>query len=224
MLASSGDDNNNNNNIHKQIYSLFPPTPKPPLQWWELYPWYYWVGLALAIIAFLWKNQPTIWKMFSAIYVSIQQFVTELIRLIPIGYHHLVTKPLQDTYRYGPSFFGGWEGASLTTICARMTYGDEEFWERNFEDCENMYQAKESAFLFVGRPLLFLLLLSFVAWIIKQYMWHNAMRERDRYRDRDMIEFYRAIQVLFRQSNRMIGNIRNQHQHLQQRRRDNPTG
>lgn len=191
--------------LRKQIYSLHVPEALPPnlAPWWQ--DWQVLTGTFVFLLAFLWFQQSLLLSMISAIARAFENLWSNLLYILPVMYHGLVTRPLQDTYRYGPSFMGGWEGASLTTICARMTYGDEEFWKRNLRDCESMYEAKESAFLFVGRPLVFLLLILAFVWIVKQWLWYHELQQRERYQDRDMVQTYRAMQVLFRQVNRMAG-------------------
>lgn len=188
--------------LHKQLYSLYVPERPPPTPWWD--DWRIITGGIVLIIGIVYKHLPILLRMISAIPLALENLWHQICHFVPIFYHNLVTKPLKDTYRYGPSFFGGWEGASLPSICARITYNDKDFWERNYRDCENMYLAKESAYLFVGRPLVFLVLLIALVWIIRQYLWYQALRHDNRYQDRDMIQTYRAIQVLFRQMNRMM--------------------
>ena len=68
-----------------------------------------------------------------------------------------------------------------------------------------MYEAKEAAFLFVGRPVVFLVLLMALVWIVKQFLIYHELQQRDRYQDRDMVQTYHAMQVIFRQINRMAG-------------------
>lgn len=195
--------------LHKQVYSLYIPAPIPPPPWWD--DWRILGGGISLVVAIFYLQLPNVLRMISAIPVSVQNLAHQIVYYAPLFYHNLVTQPLKDTYRYGPSFFGGWEGVDLPSICARLTYGTEDFWQRNYKDCENMYLAKESAFLFVGRPLIFLVLLLIFIWILRQWLWYQALHVRDnRHQDRDMIQTYNAIQVLFRQINRMA-RINNQH-------------
>ena len=188
--------------LHTQIYSIYMPEPLPKVPWWH--DWRIITGTIVLVLAILYQNMPLILHLISIIPVAMENLWNQLFYYAPLMYRGLFTKPLKDTYRYGPSFFGGWEGADLPTICARITYGDKEFWARNFRDCEKMYLARESAFLFVGRPLMFLCLFVILVWIMRQFMWYQALHEHDRHQDKDMIQTYRAIQVLFRQINRMI--------------------
>jgi hypothetical protein len=194
--------------LQKQLYSLYIPKPVPKVPWWH--DWRVTLGGLVLFFAVLWKKLPSLLHMVSSIPLFFESVWEQLRYFLPAFYHSLVTQPLKETYRYGPAVFGGWEGASLPSICARMTYGDQDFWERNFPDCEAMYLAKESAFLFVGRPLVFLVLVLMWVWIFRQWLWyralrHNRIRDRDRYnQDRDMIQTYRAIQILFRQLTRMV--------------------
>jgi len=195
--------------LRKQLYSLYMPQPIPKDPWWH--DWRVILGTIVLVLAILYQQLPSILHMITAIPVMIEHLWNQLFHYVPLFYHSLVTQPLKDTYRYGPSFFGGWEGADLPTICARITYGDEDFWARNYRDCEKMFVAKESAFLFVGRPLVFLILLVIWVWILRQILWYRALQQQhrqqfdqNRYQDRDMVQTYRALQVIFRQVNRMM--------------------
>lgn len=199
--------------LQQQVYSLSVPEERKhdKIPWWEN-PQII-LGVLAMVLGILWLQQHLVLGLISGIPMALETVWDYLMYFLPRMYHGLVTRPLQDTYRYGPSFMGGWEGASLTNICARMTYGDEEFWKRNLQDCENMYEAKESAFLFVGRPLVFLVLLLALVWIVKQWLWYHELQQRDRYQDRDMVQTYRAMQVLFRQLSRMAGTTDRGHRH-----------
>eukprot|EP00797_Seminavis_robusta_P003731 Sro1238_g255200.2 (272) ;mRNA; r:7028-7843 len=208
-LLSCGDTTSEEDSkfLRRQIYSLYMPKPVPKAPWWH--DWRVIFGGLVLFFAVVWKKLSLLLHMVSGIPFFLESVWDQLCFLLPAFYHSLVTQPLKDTYRSGPAVFGGWEGASLPSICARMTYGDQEFWERNFSDCQAMYQAKESAFLFVGRPLVFLVLMLMMVWILRQWLWYRALRinqqrnHQQYQQDREMIQFYRAIQVLFRQLNRM---------------------
>lgn len=202
--------------LQKQLYSLDIPEPLPKLPWWQ--DWRIFLAGFVLIAALLWQHALTIGQMIAAIPAFLVEAFEQMCYYLPLFYHTLVTRPLKETYRYGPAVLGGWEGADLEAICARMTYGDRDFWERNYRDCENMYLAKESAYLFIGRPLVFLVLLLIGLWILRQWLWYHALQDRDRYQDRDMIQTYRAIQVLLRQMGRMARmEDRGRRQHIQGR-------
>jgi len=207
--------------LHDQIYSLYVPQPAPPSPWSD--DWRIIGGGIVLLLSILYLQLPNVLHLISAIPMGVDNLALQTAYYIPLFYHSLVTQPLKDIYRYGPSFFGGWEGANLPTICARLTYGTEDFWQRNYQDCEKLYQAKESAYLFVGRPLIFLIILMFFIWMARQWMWYEALKVRDnRYHDRDMIQTYQAIQTLFQQMNRMVRANNPQHRgHRQIDYRDN---
>jgi len=114
--------------------------------------------------------------------------------------------PLREIYRHGPSIIG-WEGEPLPNICARITYhGDELFWSRNIEECERIYAAKERSALQVRKPIVVAFLIGIVFYMIKSIVEARALRRRERI-DPNMVETYRAIQMLTRQLRR-AANVR----------------
>jgi hypothetical protein len=122
-----------------------------------------------------------------------------------------VNLPLRELYRYGPSIVG-WEGASLPSVCARITYhGDEEFWKRNMEECQSIFDSKEEAMLRMVRPGLYVTALVVGFWVIRALVREHAMSLRRNVKapDQDMIETYRAFNVIFKQMGRAM-NDRNQ--------------
>lgn len=117
-----------------------------------------------------------------------------------------VNLPLRELYRYGPSVVG-WEGASLPSVCARITYhGDEDFWKRNLVECQSIFDSKEEAMLRMVRPFLYVATLLVGFWVIRALVREHAMSLRRNLKtpDQDMIETYRAFNVLFRQMGRAM--------------------
>jgi len=115
----------------------------------------------------------------------------------------LIEFPLREIYRHGPSVIG-WEGEPLPRICARITYhGDESFWSRNIEECEQIYYAKESAAMQVRKPIVIGFLILMLFYMIKSIVAARALRRRERI-DPNMVETYRAIQMLTRQLRRAV--------------------
>ncbi|KAL7550096.1 hypothetical protein ACHAWF_013326 [Thalassiosira exigua] len=115
----------------------------------------------------------------------------------------LVDFPLRELYRHGPSLIG-WEGEPLPRICARITYhGDEMFWSRNLEECERIYEAKEAAAMQVRKPIVICLVILALFYMIKSIVAARALRRRERL-DPNMVETYRAIQMLTRQLRRAV--------------------
>mmetsp|Transcript_40099 Transcript_40099/g.85372 ORF Transcript_40099/g.85372 Transcript_40099/m.85372 type:complete len:459 (+) Transcript_40099:134-1510(+) len=109
--------------------------------------------------------------------------------------------PLRELYRHGPSVLG-WEGEPLPRICARITYhGDESFWSRNFEECEQIYKAKEMAAMQWRKPVAIGFLVLMLFYMAKSIVAARALRRRERI-DPNMVETYRAIQMLTRQLRR----------------------
>ena len=89
-----------------------------------------------------------------------------------------VNLPLRELYRYGPSMVG-WEGASLPSVCARITYhGDEAFWKRNIEECQQIFDSKEEAMLRMVRPFLYLLTLALGFWVARTLVREHALSLR----------------------------------------------
>jgi hypothetical protein len=115
-------------------------------------------------------------------------------------YQGIVQIPLTELYRYGP-WMVGWEGASLPHICSRITYhGDEVFWSRNLEECQRIFDQKQDAWLQMARPLWWILLSSLVLMIVRWLV--DALRHSPPPPDRDMVETYRAWQILLQQASR----------------------
>lgn len=115
----------------------------------------------------------------------------------------LIELPLREVYRHGPSIVG-WEGEPLPRICSRITYhGDESFWTRNIDECERIYRSRELAAMQIRKPIVigFLVLVSF--YMIRSIMEARALRMRERV-DPNMVETYRAIQMLTRQLRRAL--------------------
>ena len=113
----------------------------------------------------------------------------------------IIEFPLRELYRHGPSIIG-WEGEPLPKICARITYhGDEQFWSRNIEECQRIYDAKEMSAMQVRKPIVVLCLLGLMFYMIKSIVAARALRRRERI-DPNMVETYRAIHSLARQLRR----------------------
>jgi len=183
------------NNTFGLTYALPPPQPPPHIPWYqETWVWIALCGpIAVGILYKLFRSYgPEIWLAIGWIAQSL--------------YDTSIQLPLQELYRYGPWFIG-WEGAALPTICARITYyGDAEFWRRNYQECSEIYQAKEEAFLRVARPTMYAMVALVLLWLLAQLLRH--WRQVARYRHQraasmapppEMVDTYRAIQVLLRQ-------------------------
>jgi hypothetical protein len=115
----------------------------------------------------------------------------------------LIEVPLREVYRHGPSIVG-WESEPLPRICSRITYhGDEIFWTRNIDECERIYQSKELAAMQVRKPIVIGFLMIAIFYMIKSIVEARALRMRERV-DPNMVETYRAIQMLTRQLRRAV--------------------
>ena len=172
-----------------------PPQPPPPLPWYQE-PWVMAAlagPLVLAILYFVLKRFGP--QMGHAILWMFQALFDATVQL-----------PLQELYRYGPWFIG-WEGASLPSICARITYyGDADFWRRNYQECADIFANKEESFLRVARPTVYAIIILILLWLLAQLLQH--FRQVARYRHAqavnmapppEMVDTYRALQVLLRQ-------------------------
>jgi hypothetical protein len=132
-------------------------------------------------------------------------------------YEATMHEPLTYMYRYGPWFLGGWsvtpgykssEQSELANICARLTeYGDSTFWSRNLEDCQRIYSAKEEAYIRVAQPVLYFVVALIILASVRFCIWEmhriRAMHaQQQRPMDRDMVETFRAMQILMQQAKR----------------------
>jgi hypothetical protein len=126
------------------------------------------------------------------------------LRIISETYVFIFDLPLRELYRYGPHIIG-WEGADLSDICSRITYhGDKLFWSRNLEECKIIYASKEEAFLRITRPAMYATLALILFYALRHLVSKYAESRRDT-ADRDMIETYRAFQIILRQFHRGTG-------------------
>ena len=178
---------------HDSAYMITLPRPRHivPEPWWQSNAFLF--TLSLVIITSLWYYGPVIfeasWTILSETYV----FIFDL--------------PLRELYRYGPHIIG-WEGSDLSEICSRITYhGDKFFWSRNLEECELIYAAKEEAFLRITRPVMYATLALILFYALRHLVSKYAESRRDT-ADRDMIETYRAFQIILRQAQRGPGGDR----------------
>lgn len=118
--------------------------------------------------------------------------------------------PLQEFYRHAPII--GWEGQSLPSICARITFhGDEAFWRRNVDECERIFSFKEEAFLRMTKPIVYMTMGVLLIYVVRMLVREHALHRR-RPQNTEMVETYHAIQVLIRQFRRQ------QHHHYEKDR------
>ena len=114
-------------------------------------------------------------------------------------YKGIIHIPLMELYRNGP-WMVGWEGTPLPQICSRITYhGDEMFWSRNLDECQRIFLQKQDAWLRVARPLWWMVLVGFVFLLVR---WLLASFRRPPPVNRDMVETYRAWQILLQQASK----------------------
>jgi hypothetical protein len=184
--------------LHTEIVSLafYPPLPRPPRPTpWYRETWFWTILLTPLGLAML--------------YQAIEAYGVELWMagtwIVASTFDVVVQLPLQELYRYGPWFIG-WEGSTLPAVCARITYyGDVAFWNRNLEECQDIYQAKEEAFLRVARPTLYTIALMIILWLVREVLQHRIHLARHRAGPAtapppaDMVDTYRAFQILLRQ-------------------------
>jgi hypothetical protein len=157
------------------------------------------IVLAVLVLLILWLFGSTAFSYLSRMIASVFELCINL--------------PIRELYRYGPSFIG-WEGASLPTICARITYiGDESYWRQNYDQCQQLFQAKEEAMLRTVRPLLYFTTSIIGFWVARILVREHALSLRQKDPDRDMLETYHAFNVLLRQVSRAMGGDRRDHHH-----------
>lgn len=97
----------------------------------------------------------------------------------------------------------GWEGERLPKICNRITHmGDEAFWTRNIEECEEIYKSKEAAAMQIRRPILYFLIMYIIFIIIQSLIRTWAIHDRSRPDNSDMVEVYRAFHIIMSQIRR----------------------
>ncbi|KAL7454178.1 hypothetical protein ACHAWC_005809 [Mediolabrus comicus] len=164
-------------------------------------------GILIVVLASWWSYsaaRAVDWDHFLDVMVTkFEVFVWGIISTPFWLFDVLVEFPLRELYRYGPSVVG-WEGEALPRICAQVTYtGDEGFWSRNIEECERIYRAKEDAAMQVRKPLFVLFIIVIVWYMVKSIVEARALRRRERI-DPNMVETFRAINMLSRQLRRAM--------------------
>lgn len=65
-----------------------------------------------------------------------------------LAYVHrtLVTNPLTDIFKHGPTSMGFWGGARESDICASVSSVPAAFWERERTQCASMIDAQVDAY------------------------------------------------------------------------------
>ena len=164
-------------------------------------------GIGIVALASWWMYgaaQNVDWEyVLNKILITTERCIFAMINFPFWLFDTLIEFPLRELYRHGPSIIG-WEGEPLPRICARITYhGDETFWSRNIEECERIYYAKEAAALQVRKPIVIVVLILVVFYMAKSIIAARALRRRERI-DPNMVETYRAIQMLTRQLRRAV--------------------
>jgi hypothetical protein len=193
-LSSPTADEQKREEERRLIYavSLAPPPVGPPRRpWWREYPELVTALLVVAAGVVLHRRGDAVrtWAANAAVALL----------------HATIELPLQELYGSGPWFLG-WEGDPLPRICARITYhGDEAFWSRNGAECERIYAAKREAWMRLARPTMGLALLTVSVAVVRFTIWEwRRVRWERPPTDRDMVETYRAFQVLLRQVRRAM--------------------
>lgn len=173
--------------------------PLPPLPWWKTLDVPSILGyriLPLIILYFLWNHLESIFLWTGVIVLQLADL--------------LIEHPLSHLYHYGPWYLGFWEGEPLPTICARLTYhGDASFWYRNLTECQVIFDSKRTAWLQVARPITYVAVVGmcFYALLITIREWRRPPPM-----NRDMVDLYRAFNVILGQIQRRRGD-RQEHPH-----------
>ncbi len=131
-----------------------------------------------------------------------QQYVVNGIYDYSTWMHRVcIYHPIQDFYRHGPTWLGAWEGMPLSQICVRLSLmGDEDFWKRNMDDCQRMYQLKQDAVVRTIQPLVYAGIL-YMMWCMMKLEY---LRRRQYQPDPNMVELYHAFHVVLRQVQRVL--------------------
>ena len=131
-----------------------------------------------------------------AYYFGLLLQLVEFVVMIPYHFVDLcIETPIRQLYRNGPGLFG-WESAPLPAICARITYtGDAEFWNKNFQECEKIYAAKEAAVMLIGKPILYFFFAMLLFTVVHALVKASAVSKPDP----DMVSCYKAVKILARQ-------------------------
>jgi hypothetical protein len=194
----------------EQIYGITLPRPIyniPVIPWWQTKEFVLSASLIVLTTSWYYSHSRNNNSMLAA---AALQVVFILAAWSDHAYQFLFDLPLRELYRYGPSLIGFWEGMHITEICARITYhGDRSFWARNMDECHAIFAQKEEAFLRIARPAQYIGLATVVFWIVR-HLVHAYAQERERGSvkiDRDMVETYRAVQTIVRQTNRTTGSM-----------------
>jgi hypothetical protein len=175
------------------IYSVDPPRPPPPpeLPWYQMLLMqidlayltkYLLLPLAIAYYVFRHLEATILWT--GVLTMSLGRFIVDQVDVILSGLYH-----------QGPWYLGFWEGDSLPSICARITYhGDAGFWYRNLSDCQIIFDTKRTAWLHIARPITYgaLLMVTVVVLILLVRECHRPPPPVNP----DMVDLYRAFHTI----------------------------
>ena len=199
LTLDDSDDNPQRQLIYTlELPELPTPTRRKTAPWWEhAVVKYGFIPITAAWIVY--------WYSYR-VHVHISHWIASTLHT---AYHVTLELPLQETYRHGPWFLGAWEGESLPRICARITYhGDQAFWERNLTECQRIFDAKLEAWLRLTRPVVGLVVVMVLVWafrltILAAWRARAVAAQHVRPVDREILDFYRAFQVVTRQIQRV---------------------
>eukprot|EP00298_Acanthocystis_sp_HF-20_P003906 c14259_g1_i1.p1 GENE.c14259_g1_i1~~c14259_g1_i1.p1 ORF type:complete len:116 (+),score=34.35 c14259_g1_i1:434-781(+) len=107
------------------------------------------------------------------------KYPSQTYQIIKDIFETIALHPLRVLYKSGPNVtifgaeIGFWDGASLEDICSRLTTGKGiesiEFWKNNMDQCKQVFERKERAFLLViGTLLYFIFLFRFLSFFGKE--------------------------------------------------------
>lgn len=229
---NNNNDKNNNRHWQTQVYWLrLPPIPVATP---KAMPWYHHHApvltsiLTMCVMSTLVQEEHfhAVQESLVAFRMYMQDAALDTVKTLQ---YNLIEWPLQDLYRHGPWFVGGWEGDDLSRICARITLfhgtttvgavGDDattSFWSMNMAECVRIYQGKLQAFLRLARPILVILLGLVVLFLVRFTWWevqrfgflrqqrHAAAAQPPGPPAVDMVETYQAFQTLLRQVQRTL--------------------
>jgi hypothetical protein len=153
-----------------QLFAVeYRPPPPPKVPWWKNQ-----INLVVVIVDLIkYLVLPLVIAYYVMYHLESTILWTGVLTMSILGMVvHQVDAILGNLYHQGPWYLGFWEGGSLPSICARITYhGDAAFWYRNINECQVIFDTKRTAWLQIARPILYTILfaggLSGLLWLIR---------------------------------------------------------
>ena len=96
-------------------------------------------------------------------------------------WHNVINPWSKHMYRYGPYIplpgmsIGFWQGKDLPDICSHWSSQSAEFWARNMDECNKMYERAEYAFSATVAALIAILLMFKYIGTIATVLWEAVL-------------------------------------------------